>query len=128
MRAIFLKDPAKRYRLMELMLRQKIRKPAERVMRHVLRNVRTNLNGKVLRRRTSTLYRSFSGKISRIPDGYRITIGSPVPYAKIHDTGGMAGRNHATRIPKRNYFRLAFVMSKYKIRNELRRFLAEVFR
>lgn len=128
MTAIFSKDPARRYRIMELRLRQKIRKPAERVMKHVLRNVRVNLNGKVLHRRSSNLYRSFTGKLTRIEGGYRVTIGSQVVYSKIHDTGGMAGRNRAVRIPKRPYFRLAFVMSQFFIRKQLKNYLAEVFR
>jgi phage gpG-like protein len=57
-----------------------------------------------------------------------VTIGSNVVYSKIHDTGGMAGRGRTTKIPKRPYFRLAFVMSQFFIRKQLKNFLAEVFR
>ncbi len=125
---IFRTNPARPYKRMEARLNKGMGKAADRVMRSVLKNVRFNLNGRILMRRTSRLYNSFVGRISVITNGLRVTIGSPVVYSKIHDTGGMAGRNRAVKIPKRNYFRLAFVRSAPIIRKELRNYLAEVFR
>lgn len=128
MNKIFPKDPARRYRIVELRMKSVMRKHVDIVAKSVLKNVRLNLNNRILRRRTSRLYTSFKSKVSAIRGGYRITVGSPVVYAKIHDTGGMAGRNRSVRIPKRNYFRLAFIMSKGVIRRSLKNYLAEVFR
>ena len=128
MSKIFPKDPARRFRRVERRLKTKMRGHADVVARSVLRNVRLNLNNRILMRRSSRLYNSFTSKITRITDGLRVTIGSGLVYSKIHDTGGMAGRNRSVRIPKRNYFRLAFVMSKNVIRRELKSYLAEVFR
>lgn len=125
---IFPKDPATRIRRMEFGLKRTLRGKVDRVAKSVLRNVQFYLNNRVLMRRTSRLYHSFTSRVSKIRDGYRITVGSPLPYAKIHDTGGMAGRNRSVRIPKRNYFRMGFVKSKYVMRRELKNYLAEVFR
>jgi len=128
MTKIFSKHPATRYRRMEARLNRGMGKHADIVMRSVLKSVRFNLNNVILKRRTSRLYNSFVGRISKIRDGLRVTIGSPVVYSKIHDTGGMAGRNRAVHIPKRNYFRLAFVRSRSVLKRELKNYLAEVFR
>lgn len=128
MTKIFPKDPARRFRIVELRFKRNMKKTAERVAKSVLKNVRFNLNNRILHRISSRLYNSFTTKISKIRDGLRVAIGSPLPYAKIHDTGGMAGRNRSVRIPKRNYFRLAFIRSKNVLRRELKNYLAEVFR
>ena len=125
---IFRTSPARPYRRMEARLNKGMGKAADRVGRSVLKNVRFNLNNRILMRRTSRLFNSFTVRIEKITDGLRVIIGSPVVYSRIHDTGGMAGRNRAVKIPKRNYFRLAFVRSAPIIRKELRNYLAQVFR
>ena len=124
----FNRGPERRVRIIELRMKKLLRKRVERVARSILRNVRFNLNNRILHRRSSRLYFSFSHTVTPIPDGYRLAIGSPLPYARIHDTGGMAGRNHASRIPKRNYFRKAVVKSKKVIRREFRQYLVEVMK
>lgn len=42
--------------------------------------------------------------------GYRwaVTVGGTVPYARIHELGGMAGRGRQTKIPARPYLKPAF--------------------
>lgn len=45
-----------------------------------------------------------SGKISSIPDGYKIQYGNArVPYARIHELGGLAGRGYSVNIRAKHY-------------------------
>ena len=81
-----------------------------------------NLSGRVLNVRSGRLRSSWfmpGPIVSRIVGGWRMMIGSNVPYARIHELGGMAGRGHKTKIPKRPYVRTALVSQAEKIRTEL---------
>lgn len=45
-----------------------------------------------------------SGRILPVRNGYAIQYGSSrVPYARIHELGGLAGRNHSVRIIGKHY-------------------------
>ena len=45
-----------------------------------------------------------SGRITSISGGYRITFGSSrVPYARIHELGGVTGRGYRTHIKAKHY-------------------------
>ena len=48
------------------------------------------------------------GKIS----GKSISIFTDVPYAKIHNEGGRAGRNHSARIPRRQFMGVSQMLNK----------------
>ena len=61
-----------------------------------------------------------------LSDGWRVVVSSDVVYARIHEKGGMAGRGHRTRIPKRRYATRALVAQKDNIRKAFRTFLAKV--
>lgn len=60
----------------------------------------------VLRVRTGRLRQSlqeFSRRASK--DEWEVGMGSDVEYAAIHEFGGQAGRNHATNITEKRFFR-----------------------
>ncbi len=112
----------------------------------VERRAKHLLTGEVLRRRTGTLYRSITGRTDELPDGVRGTVGSSVPYARIHELGGtihipeirprrakalhfFIGRQeifaarvraHDVRMPERSFLRRALRESGLAIRNEIR--------
>lgn len=122
----FPRDPAKLVAYDDRKARVKLNKTMHRINKSILRKVLYNINGRILHRRSSKLYRSFGETVTRIKDGYRGTTFSDLVYSKIHDTGGMAGRNHATRIPKRSYFRKAVVERAPFIRKQLLNYMAEI--
>ena len=43
------------------------------------------------------------GSINYRIHGTQLSLGSPLPYARIHQLGGQAGQGHAVRIPARPY-------------------------
>ena len=51
----------------------------------------------------------------------------PLPYARIHEYGGYAGRNRSARIPKRSYLRPA-IMSRMWVLDPLKKTIEEIFR
>lgn len=73
-----------------------------------LRQVQTNLSGRVLKKQTGRLYDSWGYKIEPIgANKIMLTVGcinDNVPYAEIQDKGGITGRNHATKIPASLYY------------------------
>lgn len=50
-------------------------------------------------------------------------IGSPLQYAAIHEYGGLAGRNHASRIPARPYLRPSIERQEKEIAKDFKRAL-----
>lgn len=49
-----------------------------------------------------------SGRITKEPKGRAVRFGdTDVPYARIHELGGMTGRNYATRIVAKHYLQKA---------------------
>ena len=95
------------------------------------KEVRRNLSGRVLNKRTGLLHSGLESVIRTIRDGVRLEMGfdlTKVPYARIHELGGRTGRNHATRIPKRPYLRRALVDKKRQIRNKVARFIVRLAR
>lgn len=97
-----------------------------RVGKRLRAEVRRNLSGKILQRRTGKLWSSWDFRKVALSDGWRVVVGSDVVYARIHEKGGMAGRGHRTRIPKRRYATRALVAQKDNIRKAFRKFLAKV--
>ena len=83
------------------------------------REVVSNLSGKVLHVRSGTLRASWfmpGPIVERIVGGWRMKMGSDVPYARIHELGGWTGRGHKTKIPKRPYLRPALISQAENIR------------
>ena len=89
------------------------------------------LNGRVLQRRTSNLYRSIDFVVKKIPHGFITFIGSINPsiiYARIHEEGGRAGRGGSAKIPKRPYLRRALVDKKKMVRSQVKKWVRKSIR
>jgi len=97
-----------------------------RVGKRLRAEVRRNLSGRVLQRRTGKLWESWDFRKQALSDGWRLVVGSDVIYSTIHEKGGMAGRGHRTKIPKRRYATRALIAQKDNIRKAFRTFLARV--
>ena len=97
-----------------------------RVGKRLRAEVRRNLSGRVLQRRTGNLWSSWDFKMAALSNGWRFVTGSDVVYARIHEKGGMTGRGHRTRIPKRRYATRALIAQKDNIRKAFKMFLAKV--
>lgn len=69
---------------------------------------------------TGTLARSISFKIAAASGMVEGAVGSNLSYARIHELGGMTGRNHAAKIPAKHYLGRAI--------NENRDYVADQFR
>jgi phage gpG-like protein len=98
----------------------------------VVKNVRRNCSGRYLQRRTGKLYDSWEYVLQRMSNlGWRLSVESDlrqVPYARIHDLGGMTGRGYKTKIKKTSYASRAFVQSKTAIKRILRDYMTRLFR
>lgn len=96
----------------------------------ILRQIRYNLSGVVLNKRTGRLHASYKYELQEIiPKAlWRLSTVSDVVYARIHDTGGWTGRNHASKIPKRPYHIKAWVEKQDLIRSQMRGFTAKLMR
>ena len=98
----------------------------------VVKNVRRNCSGRYLHRRTGRLHDSWEYVLRRLSDlGWELSVESDlgqVPYARIHDLGGMTGRGHKTRIRKTSYASRAFVQSKTAIKRVIRDYMTRLFR
>lgn len=88
--------------------------------------IKRNLNGRILHRRSGTLYDSWGWITEVAKAGWMVTVASDVAYARIHDLGGWTGANHATFIPARRYVSIAFVESKQAIIKLAKNFLVKI--
>ena len=89
--------------------------------------IKRNLSGRVLKRRSSKLYDSWSWMVSALSSGWELVVGSDVAYARIHEFGGWTGRNHATKIKKSRYVSRAVIAKKTHVRRILRDYTANIF-
>jgi len=98
----------------------------------VVKNVRRNCSGRYLQRRTGKLHDSWEYVLQRMSNlGWKLSVQSDlgeVPYARIHDLGGMTGRGHKSRMKKTSYASRAFVQSKAAIKRILRDYMTRLFR
>lgn len=93
----------------------------------VTTEIRRNLSGRVLQRRSGKLHDSWTWQIAAKSAGWVLTIGSDVIYARIHEFGGFTGAGHRTRIKKSRYVSRAVIAKKAQIRRLLRDFLTRIF-
>ncbi len=94
----------------------------------VVKEVRRNCDGRYLNRRTGNLYRSWEYVLQTLTNhGWRLSVESDVPYARIHDLGGMTGRRHKTRIRATGYALKAWITSKAAIDRIMKRYLVRMF-
>lgn len=94
----------------------------------ITREVRANLSGRILRKQTGKLHDSWRWLINAANNGWQLTVGSDVVYARIHNFGGFTGRNNATRIKKTRYLDRAVLAKKAQVRAILRDFMANLTR
>jgi len=92
----------------------------------VLKEVRLNMSGKILHRRTGNLWKSWGFRLETRSDIHSVIVGSRCAYSRIHDMGGWTGTGHRTKIPKRAYARKALVAKKKLIRRRLKDFMAKL--
>jgi len=92
----------------------------------VLKEVRLNMQGRILHKRTGTLWKSWGFRLKTEGDIHSVITGSHCVYSRIHDAGGWTGRGHKTKIPKSAYARKALTAKKELIRKTMKDFLAKV--
>jgi len=90
--------------------------------------IKRNLSGRILQRRTGALHRSWGWEISAANAGWRLAIGSDVAYARIHEFGGWTGKGHRTKIKKSRYVSRAVIAQKVRVRRVLRDYTMRMFR
>ena len=103
----------------------------ERIGKAIKLRTKYHLNGRVLHRRTSNLYKSIDFIVKKIPHGFITFIGSikpPIIYARIHEEGGRAGRGGSAKIPKRPYLRKALVDKKKLVRSQIKKWIRKSIR
>ena len=91
--------------------------------RIVLGQIQVNMSNKILHKRSGDLYDSWNFRVTAEKFGYQLAVGSYSVYARIHDLGGWAGRNHASRIPARRYASKAFETKKRAIDRHMKEYI-----
>jgi len=89
--------------------------------------IRTNLNGRILQRRTGTLRNSWDWRIIAVNKGWQLIVGSDCAYARIQDLGGWTGKGHKTYIKPTQYVGHSLVDTKDKVTRILRDFISRIF-
>ena len=90
--------------------------------------IKRNLSGRILQRRTGALHGSWDWAISAANAGWRLAIGSDVVYARIHELGGWTGKGHRTKIKKSRYVSRAVIAKKSQVRRVLRDYTMRMFK
>lgn len=99
-----------------------------KIGRIVTAEIKRNLSGRILKRRSSDLYNSWDWAITAQNRGWRLAIGSDVVYARIHNFGGFTGRGHRTKIRKTRYVDKAVIAKKEQIRRLMRDYVTTITR
>ena len=106
-------------------------KALDKVSVVLMKQINRNLSGGVLNVRTGRLRANVEQQIIDTKQGSALEIGvklSTVPYARIHELGGFAGRGRSVKIPKRPYLRKALAQKKKRIRTIMRKFVTKLVR
>ena len=90
--------------------------------------VKRNISGRYLQRRSGKLYDSWEWEVQAASLGWRLTVGSDVAYARIHNFGGFTGKGHRTKIKKTSYLDRAVLAKKEQVRRILRDYMAHLTR
>ncbi len=106
----------------------KIPKELAKVGKAINDEIKRNLSGRILQRRSSDLYNSWQWAVSAHNSGWRLIIGSDVVYARIHNFGGFAGRGHKTKIKKTRYVDKAVLKKKVAVRRIMRNYILRIAR
>lgn len=92
----------------------------------ITKEIERNLSGRVLNRRTSTLWASWQWLVSVNNHGWRLVIGSDCVYARIHEFGGMTGRGHHTHIKASHYAIQAVTATGEPVKSLINDYLARM--
>lgn len=115
---------------MEAVLRNLGRLPEElgKVGSAITTEIKRNLSGRILNKRTGKLHDSWAWEVGAKNAGWILAISSEgVPYARIHEWGGMTGRGHKTKIKKSRYVSRAVIAKKEQVRRILRDYISKMF-
>ena len=98
----------------------------------VVKNIRRNCSGRYLQKRTGRLHDSWEYVLQRMSNlGWKLSVESDlsrVPYARIHDLGGMTGRGHKSKMKKTSYATRGFVQAGSFVHRVLKNYVARLFR
>jgi len=89
--------------------------------------IKRNLSGRILQRRTGRLCDSWDWIIRARNSGWDLVIGSDVVYARIHEFGGWTGAGHRTKIKRTRYVSRAVLAKKVQVQRILRDYIARLF-
>lgn len=90
--------------------------------------IKRNLSGRILNRRSGRLQDSWKWDIKSHGPRWRLIISSDVPYARIHNFGGFTGKGHQTKIRKTRYVDRAVIAKKTQVRRILRDYISTIWR
>lgn len=107
---------------------QKIPLQLERIGSLINKRIKLNLSGRLLNKRTGVLHDSWQFEVKAQSIGWRLTIWSEVAYAAIHNFGGFAGKNHASKIKKTRYLDKAVIQTKQQVRALLKKYVVKIWR
>jgi len=94
---------------------------------HLVTSIKYNLAGRMLHKRTGTLYNSWAWEMQIVRGGWRLVTGSDCAYARIHNFGGWTGAGHATYIPARPYVDVAIKRNEKFMKRILREYMSHIF-
>jgi len=116
---------------MGLLCKRKLGLEMEKVVNLLEKAVRRNVSGGILVGRSGRYRSHIHGRLEEHTLGWVGVVEvdlAQVPYGRIHDLGGQAGRNHATHIPKRGVFRRALKDNKTAVRAYMKHYAASLVR
>ena len=91
--------------------------------------IRRNCSGRYLQRRSGDLHDSWEYVLETMSNhGWRLIVQSDIPYARIHDLGGMTGKGHRSKMRKRLYATRGMLTARKAIKRIMRDFIARIFR
>jgi len=120
---------APRLRRTRMILARDIESTLKAVGDELVNEIDRNLSGRVLHFRTGRLWASWRDpQVVRWPKSWTLTLGSDVPYARIHEFGGWTGAGHRTHIPQRPYLRRAVLKLMPRIQKRLQNAVWDILR
>lgn len=73
-------------------------------------------------RKTGALARSIGYNVDEHTDGVEAHVGSSLPYARIHEFGGTAGKGHKVHIVGKFYLTRAFAENRSYVQSSIRKY------
>jgi phage gpG-like protein len=92
----------------------------------VTTEIQTNLSGRILQRRSGRLHDSWNWFVQAINVGWQLIIESDCVYARIHEFGGMTGKNHRTHIKATHYATKAIMARRAQVHRLCTDYMAKI--